>query len=186
MFAVDAVNAPAELMIDPVVVVMLTALRLVVAETADELVTNALAPKITLRPEFKVIVPDDEDTVELIVRSPIADADVNEIFPAVLTGAAIVTMRPEVIVIAPKEELTAALTMTSVVVDISVTVPAPPALIAPLTFSDLALTVTAILPEPFVVIPLTLTLPALPVNEKLTAFNTTLVSTVVLSCGVTV
>ena len=66
MFAVDAVNAPAVLMIDPAVAVMPT------APAAEELVTSALAPKYTLRPEDTVIVPEEEVTLEAMVISLIA------------------------------------------------------------------------------------------------------------------
>ena len=53
ILAVDAVKFNPEVsMIDPAVAVMLT------APAADELVIKALAPRFTLRPEDRVIVPE--------------------------------------------------------------------------------------------------------------------------------
>jgi hypothetical protein len=101
IFAVPAVNVPAALLIDPAVAVILTAFRLVVALTADDPVTIALAPKITLRPALNPIVPEDDVTVELIVRSPVVVAAANVMFPAVLTGLLITSPRPELIVTIP-------------------------------------------------------------------------------------
>ena len=69
-------------MIDPAAAVMLTA-------PAVALVVIAEAPKLTLRPALKVIVPDEEVSVDAIVISPMEVLDVKLILTAVDIAALI-------------------------------------------------------------------------------------------------
>jgi hypothetical protein len=108
IFAVNVVSVPAVLMIDPVVLapaVMLT------AGLAVDHVIIALAPKFTLTPPLKVIVPYPLLTVEVMVKVPLAPLAVMLTVPApaTITGAVMFTapadafkvIFPEVLALTP-------------------------------------------------------------------------------------
>ena len=90
-------------MMEPAVAVTLTEDAVVVP------VIRALEPKLTLRPLDRVIVPEYDVTLDEIVISPAAVADVIDILPAVVTGelAFIVTLLPELRVMVPGYDVTA-------------------------------------------------------------------------------
>ena len=87
ILAVDAVNVPAVLMIDPVVAVTLTAGPLVAP------LISALAPRSTLPPAVTVIDPDNDVTVWPITIF-VALGEVNNIFLPAVTGALIAKIPP--------------------------------------------------------------------------------------------
>ena len=78
ILAVDAINVPAVLMIDPAVEVMLTA-------PAAALVMTALAPKFTLRPALNVMIPEEEVRLDATVMSPPEVVEVRLMAPALVT-----------------------------------------------------------------------------------------------------
>ena len=152
MFAVVEVKFDAdESVIDPAMAVIVMFV----------LVERALAPRSTLRPADSVNTPDDDVTVDAILISPAAVAEVNVIPSAELTDELMVNVFPAVSATAPKDELTAAPIVISLPapVDVNVTVPAPPALTAPLTVIDPSEATVVILPVAFVVIALIVTFP---------------------------
>ena len=144
---------PALLLIEPPVAVApavtLTAEALIAPETKAE------APKTTLRPADKVMVPSVDETVLLIVISPSAVAEVMPIFPAALIAAATVIPLPEFNVMVLSVAVTDALTVKSPTADADVKVIATLPRIVPPTVNVLP-AVKPMVPKVDVTVPLPL------------------------------
>ena len=93
ILAAEANSAPAVLMMEPAVDVILM----------FPLVTKALAPKYTLRPALKVMFPEEDVTLEAMVMSPLVkEVDAVRLMPkAVVTGPLITILLPALMAMEP-------------------------------------------------------------------------------------